>query len=245
MYDVRAVIGELDEDRRAYLEEYFKNAPAWLMNAMQVIKIRKDQTFIAEGEEADKIYILLKGKVVGVDYRVKEVAYGYLKFKPVEVFGAMEIMMKMDKYKATLQTLENCLFLRIDRGTFAKWMNNDINAYRMQSEKTISYLVEEARKERLYVLIQGVERIYLALHELYRLYAHNGVCNIYVSRKDFTQITGVSERTVTRTITDLANRGYLTKDGWNIVINREQHSQIEMLVEDKIQELGVNKYELF
>lgn len=245
MYDVRTVIGELDEDRRLYLEAYFKNAPTWLMNALHVIKIRKEQTFITEGEAADKIYILLKGKVVGIDYRVKEIAYGYLKFKPIEVFGAMEIMMKMDRYKATLQTLENCLFLRIEREIFAKWLIHDINAYRMQSEKTISYLVEEARKERLYVLIQGVERIYLALHELYRLYADNGVCNIYVSRRDFTQITGVSERTVTRTITDLANRGYLSKDGWNIVMNREQHKQIEMLIEDRIQELGVNKYELF
>ncbi len=245
MYDVRAVIGELDEDRRVYLEEYFKTAPAWLMNAIQVIKIRKEQTFINEGEEADRIYILLRGKVVGIDYRVKEVAYGYLKFKPIEVFGAMEIMLKMDKYKTTLQTLENCLFLRIDRETFAKWINNDMNAYRMQVEKTGRYLLEEARKERLYVLIQGVERIYLALYELYQIYAHNGVCNIYVSRKDFTQITGVSERTVTRTITDLANRGYLSKDGWKLVITKEQHKKIRALVEDRIQELGVNKYELF
>lgn len=245
MYDVRAVIGELDEDRRVYLEEYFKTAPAWLMNAIQVIKIRKEQTFISEGEEADRIYILLRGKVVGIDYRVKEVAYGYLKFKPIEVFGAMEIMLKMDKYKTTLQTLENCLFLRIDRETFAKWINNDMNAYRMQVEKTGRYLLEEARKERLYVLIQGVERIYLALYELYQIYAHNGVCNIYVSRKDFTQITGVSERTVTRTITDLANRGYLSKDGWKLVITKEQHKKIRALVEDRIQELGVNKYELF
>lgn len=245
MYDVRAVIGELDEDRRAYLEEYFKTAPPWLMNAIQVIKIRKNQSFICEGENADKIYILLKGRVVGIDYRVKEIAYGYLKFKPVEVFGAMEIMLELDKYKTTLQTVENSLFLRIDRKTFAKWMNQDINAYRMQSEKTISYLVEEVRKERLYVLIQGVERIYVALEELYRIYAHNGVCNIYVSRRDFTQITGVSERTVTRTITDLANRGYLTKDGWNIVINRAQHRALRELITDRIQELGVNKYEIF
>lgn len=245
MYNVKAVIGELGEDRRTYLEEYFKTAPAWLWNAMQVIKIRKDQTFICEGEPADKIYILLKGKVIGIDYRVKEIAYGYLKFKPIEVFGAMEIMLNLDTYKATLQTLENCLFLRVDSDIFAKWMKNDINAYRMQVEKTGIYLLEEARKERLYVLIQGVERIYLALHELYQLYAKGGVCNIYVSRKDFTQITGVSERTVTRTITDLANRGYIAKDGWNIVINKEQHKMIRALVEDRIQELGVNKYELF
>lgn len=245
MYDVKKVMGELGEESREYLTEYFKNAPAWLMNAMQVIKIRKEQTFICEGEAADKIYILLKGKVIGIDYRVKEAAYGYLKFRPVEVFGAMEIMLNMDKYRTTLQTIESSLFLRVDRGTFSKWLENDLNAYRMQSEKTCSYLLEEVRKERLYVLIQGVERIYLALYELYQMHARNGVCNIYVSRRDFMQITGVSERTVTRTITDLVNKGYLSKDGWNIVITREQHKKIKALIENKIQEIGVNKYELF
>lgn len=83
MYDVKGVPGELGEDDRKYLAEYFKNAPAWLMNAMQIINIRGEQTF-------------------------------------------------------------------------SKWLRNDINAYRMQTEKTCSYLLEEVRKERLYVLIQGV-----------------------------------------------------------------------------------------
>lgn len=245
MYDVKRVIGELGEESREYLTEYFKSAPAWLMNAMQVIKIRKDQAFICEGEAADKVYILLKGKVTGIDYRVKETAYGYLKFHPVEVFGAMEIILNMDKYRTTLQTVENSLFLRVDREKFSKWMNHDINAYRMSSEKTCGFLLEEVRKERLYVLIQGVERIYLALYELYQMYEHGGTCNIYVSRRDFTQITGVSERTVTRTITALVNKGYLSKDGWNIVITREQSKKIKALIENKIQEIGVNKYELF
>lgn len=245
MYDGKGVPGELGEDDRKYLAEYFKNAPAWLTNAMQVINIRGEQTFICEGEAADKIYILLKGKVTGIDYRVKEVAYGYLEFCPIEVFGAMEIMLDMDRYRTTLQTVENSLFLRVDRETFAKWLKNDLNAYRMQTEKTCSYLLEEVRKERLYVLIQGVERLYLALYELYQMHAHNGVCNIYVSRKDFTQITGVSERTVTRTVTDLVNKGYLAKDGWNIVITEEQSQKIKGLIENKIQETGVNKYELF
>ncbi len=245
MYDVERVIGELDDAGREYLTEYFKTAPAWLMNAMQVIRIRKGQMFICEGEAADKIYILLKGKVIGIDYRVREVEYGYLKFRPVEVLGAMEIILNVDKYRTTLRTVESSLFLRVDRETFSKWMMNDINAYRMCSEKTCCYLLEEVRKERLYVLIQGVERIYLALYELYQMHAHNGVCNIYVSRRDFMQITGVSERTVTRTVTALVNKGYLSKDGWNIVITKEQSKKIKALIENKIQEIGVNKYELF
>lgn len=245
MCDVWDVLEQLGGEEREYLTAYFKNAPAWLMDAMQVVKIRGEQTFICEGEAADKIYILLKGKAIGIDYRVKEVAYGYLQFRPVEVFGAMEIMLDMEQYRTTLQTVEDSLFLRVNRELFSKWLKNDMNAYRMSSEKTCSFLLEEVRKERLYVLIQGVERIYLALYELYQMYARDGICNIYVSRRDFTQITGVSERTVSRTITALVNKGYLSKDGWNIVITEEQSRKIKALIENKIEETGVNKYELF
>lgn len=245
MYDVKGVMEQLGGEDREYLTEYFKNAPAWLMDAMQVAKIRGGQNFICEGEAADKIYILLKGKVIGIDYRVKEVAYGYLQFCPIEVFGAMEVMLNMEQYRTTLQTVEESLFLRVNREIFSKWLKSDMNAYRMSSEKTCGFLLEEVRKERLYVLIQGVERIYLALYELYQMYARDGVCNIYVSRRDFMQITGVSERTVTRTITALVNKGYLAKDGWNIVITEEQSRKIKGLIENKIEEIGVNRYELF
>lgn len=238
MSEVDVLMKKLDEESRSYLEKYFGNAPGWLMDTFQVVHMPKNRTFIAEGEQADKVYILLKGMVLAVDHRVQEMAYGFIRFHPVEVFGVMEIMLDLNEYKTTLMTTRDSVFLRTSREKFEKWIKNDINAFRMETKKVGTYLLEEVRKERLYVLIQGVERVYLVIHELYQTYARNGVLRIYMSRKDFSETTGVSERTVTRTLKDLEQRGFLTRDGWNLVVNKEQYLMIRALIEDKMCGIG-------
>ncbi len=99
-----------------------------------------------------------------------------------------------------------------------------------------SYLLEQARKERLYVLLQGVERIYLVLYKMYQSYARKGQCSLYMSRKDFTETAGVSERTVTRTLKMLEEKGCITREGWKIRITEEQYRKIRKLLEDKLYE---------
>ena len=98
------------------------------------------------------------------------------------------------------------------------------------------YLLEQARKERLYVLLQGVERIYLVLYKMYQSYAGNGKCSLYMSRKDFTETAGVSERTVTRTLKSLEEKGCIARDGWKIRIDEQQYGMIRELLEDKMYE---------
>lgn len=238
MSEVDALIKKLDRESRTYLEKYFMDAPGWLMDAFQVVRMPGNRTFIIEGEAADHVYILLKGIVLAVDHRVQEMAYGFIRFHPVEVFGVMEILLELDEYKTTLMTTTDSILLRISREKFEKWIKNDMNAFRMEAKRVGTYLLKEVRKERLYVLIQGVERVYLVLHELYQTYAREGVLSIYMSRKDFSETTGVSERTITRTLKDLEQKGFLTRDGWNLVINREQYRMIRALIEDKMCGIG-------
>lgn len=98
------------------------------------------------------------------------------------------------------------------------------------------YLLKQARKERLYVLLQGVERIYLVLYKMYQTYARNGQCVLYMSRKDFTETAGVSERTVTRTLKSLEEKGCIDREGWRIRIGEKQYGMIRELLEDKMYE---------
>lgn len=238
MREAEALIKKLDMESQVYLNRYFANAPCWLMDSFQVVRVPKGTAFINEGEKADTIYILMRGKVVAVDYRVQEMAYGFITFQSMEVFGAMEILVDMDRYKTTLETTKDSIFLKISREIFEKWLKNDLTAFRMQTRRTGRYLLEEVRKERLYVLMQGVERVYLALYEMYQSSGAEDTCSIYVSRKDFAEMTGLSERTITRTLKNLEERGCITRDGWNILMTKEQFSQIQSLIEDKIMEIG-------
>lgn len=238
MSEAETWIKKLDKENQAYLNRYFANAPHWVMDSFRAVRIPRGTAFITEGEKADTIYILMRGKVVAVDYRVQEMAYGFIIFYPVEVFGAMEILVDVDRYKTTLETAKDSMFLKISREIFEKWIKGDMTAFQMQTWKTGRYLLEEVRKERLYVLIQGVERVYLTLYEIYQTYGAEGVCSIYISRKEFAEMTGLSERTITRTLKDLEEKGYITRDGWNILMTNRQYETIKGLIEDKISEIG-------
>lgn len=61
---------------------------------------------------------------------------------------------------------------------------------------------------------------------------------MYLSRKDFSEVTGVSERTITRALKDLEEQKLISRDGWNIVMTWEQYRKIRELVRVQINETG-------
>lgn len=231
-------IQQLDEQKQEYLKRYFAGAPGWLMEQFQVVEIPAGTIFIHEGEPANRVYILLKGQVTAVDYRVQEAVYGFFQFYPVEFFGVMEILGGMERYKTTLAAMEKSTFLRIGRDKYEQWLKSDSNAFQMEAREIINYLLEQARKERLYVLLPGNQRIYQVLLQLYQLYAAEGRYSAYISRKDFSEMTGLSERTITRAIKNLEAQGYITKEGWNITLNKEQYQRLKQLVDAKMSEIN-------
>ena len=55
------------------LQTLLANAPDSLKEDAKFVRIEKGTTFIDAGEEATRIYILVKGQVKAADYRVNEV----------------------------------------------------------------------------------------------------------------------------------------------------------------------------
>ena len=231
-------IEKLNPEKADYLKQYFAGAPRWLLEQFQVIEVPAGTVFIHEGEPAERVYVLLQGQVSAVDYRVQEAVYGFFQFYPIELFGVMEILGGMERYKTSLAAVEKSIFLRIGRDQYERWLKSDSNAFQMEAREIINYLLEQARKERLYVLLPGNQRIYQVLLQLYQLYAAEGRYSAYISRKDFSEMTGLSERTITRAIKNLEAQGYITKEGWNITLNKEQYQRLKQLVDAKMSEIN-------
>ena len=108
----------------------------------------------------------------------------------------------------------------------------------METQRIIGYLLEQSRKERLYVMLPGNERVYLILTNLYETYGKRDTYSMYLSRKDFSEVTGVSERTITRALKELEEQGLISRDGWNIVMTWEQYQRIRKLVRVQNNETG-------
>ncbi|MDO4322137.1 MAG: Crp/Fnr family transcriptional regulator [Lachnospiraceae bacterium] len=234
MYEWNSAIKNLNKEKQIYLSNYFENAPDSVKKSIIVKHMPKETVFIEEGEKVNKIFIMLSGRVLAMDYRINGMVYGYLKFEPIEVFGVMELILGEDKYRTSLTTIGDSLFLIIPRNEYERWMQNDLKVFSMQAEKIIRYMVEEARKERLYVLLSAAERVCVFICRLYQMYEKAGTYVVTMSRKRFADSVGISERTYTRIITDMQNKGMVKKVGRNIAVTKEQYEEMRKIVENKI-----------
>ena len=117
MSEADEIIRKLNTEQRNYLNRYFAHAPESVTGSMQVVRMPEGMTFIQEGMPVDKVYVLLKGCVSAVDYRVRETVYGFCHFNPIETFGAMEILGHMDQYRTTLaKTIDRFPYPVVDCG---------------------------------------------------------------------------------------------------------------------------------
>lgn len=238
MNKVVELINGLHTKERDYLNDYLVNAPKWLLEAFQIVHLKKGTTFIHENAYVDTVYILVEGIVKATDYRVQEIEYDYARFYPVEVFGAMEFLMRYEKYQTTLITETDCCFLRTSKDLFEKWMLTDIHAVLEQVRAMSVYLVEQLRKERLFLFLPGEERLFLFFMQIYQKSAHK-LCRIRLTRKEISNSTGLCIKTINRLVKKMETEGYISREGRVIVISEAQFLRIKAVVSEKIDEADI------
>ena len=108
-------LNEIEEERRKQFEEYFRTAPMWLMETFVVEELEKGTIFVQEGEPADTVFLIGKGLIKATDYRIYGINYDFTVFDKVYAFGGMEVIIDLDKYQTTLQTVTKCTVLKIPK----------------------------------------------------------------------------------------------------------------------------------
>lgn len=235
---VMDIINGLQGDRKDYLKKYLQNAPHWFLESMEVIHKDKNHIFIEEGTEVQFVYILVEGIVRAIDYRIFGIVYDYIWFDQVKTFGGMEILLKLGEYKTTLKTATPCTMFKISRTQYEAWMLNDMNALHMEVEDMGRSLLEQARKERVFLFLQGMDRIMYLFMDLYEKRNKNKEVIIKQTRKEISERTGLSVKTINRSIIKLLEQGYITKSGTKIMISRTQHQMMRDYLSPIVDEMN-------
>ncbi len=85
------------------------------------------------------------------------------------------------------------------------------------------YLLEQARNVRAFLFLQGSDRLSMLLKNRYEKYAVNGILKIKSDRQELSDYTGLSVKTMTRSVKKLKEEGLITKEENYIVVSREQY----------------------
>lgn len=217
----------IDKDRRQQFYTYFKSAPSWLLDSISIEKMEKGKVFIREGNSVDAIYFIGEGLIKATDYRIYGIKFDFILFTSVYAYGGMEVIMGLKEYQTSLQTITECTAIKIPKAQFAKWLETDITALRHEAKSMGEYLLEQARSVRAFMFLQGADRLTMLFTNRYKKFAVNGILRLNNDRQELSDYTGLSLKTITRSVKKLEEEGLLTKQGNRILINEEQYKRMK------------------
>lgn len=234
MSKILSVIDELSGEPKAFLTELFRNAPVWILDECKILELEKDTIFVREKEEVKNVYILTKGIVKACDFRILGIEYEFCHYEAIEILGGMEMFVESDGYMTTLITDTPCQFIVMSKDKFQEWLKNDCNALWMHTKTMTTYLLGETRKERAYLFLQGIDRVYLFFENLYEKNAINGKMSIRLIRQQISDETGLSVKTINRSLKQMSEEGMLNIKGRMITVTEEQYQNMKLQTEEKI-----------
>ena len=88
-------------------------------------------------------------------------------------------------------------------------------------------MIEQARTVRAFLFLQGADRLAMLFENRYKNFSINGVLDLRNDRQELSDYTGLSVKTITRSIRKLKEEGMITKEGNHILINEEQYHKIK------------------
>ena len=191
LYQVLPFMRELKKDRREAIEQFFQNAPDWLLESFRVVELDKNVVFIRENQPVDTVHIIARGMFKITDYRVYGIAYDFMQFDGINAMGGMELIMDMDTYQATLQTITPCTSIRIPADVYARWLRTDIRALKQEAKIMGQYLYEQGVTSRTYMFVPGTDRLAVLFEHRYKKYAKKRKINIYKYKTGTGRIFGL------------------------------------------------------
>lgn len=236
LHQVLPFLKEIDRERREQLETYFTTAPAWLMDSFHIVEMDKNVMFIKEGAPADTIYFVGKGMVKATDYRVYGIAFDFTRLEGAYAMGGMEVLMDIDIYLTTIQTIAPTTMLTIPRDQFAKWMKSDIKALKQEAKNVANYLYEQGQRSRAYLFLQGSDRLALLLVDLYKKYARNNLLYISGTRQELADSSGLCIKTVSRAMKKFEDNNWISRTGHRFMMTETQFKQLQAVVSKLIEQ---------
>ena len=163
----------------------------WLLDSFRVVELDKNVVFIRENQPVDTVHIIVRGMFKITDYRVYGIAYDFMQFDGINAMGGMELIMDLDTYQATLQTITPCTSIRIPADVYARWLRTDIRALKQEAKIMGQYLYEQGVTSRTYMFVPGTDRLAVLFEHRYKKYAKNGKINIYQYKTGTGRIFGL------------------------------------------------------
>lgn len=231
------VFNELPPMKREYMNLLFQNCTEEVLYYMTLMEIEADTTLIKAGDKCSNIYIVLSGKVTGIDWPINERAYSFKDFGPGDFFGEIECFADLSNYRISVVTVTKCKVLVIPAPFYMDWLRRDVEALFSRAKVNMRRLITQTTDARRYLFLEAKERLVLYLIRKYEQKQSNGKSvelNLSQTRNQLAEEIGFSIKTLNRNVKILEERGYIQMNKGKISITEESYQRMKAHMDEHI-----------
>lgn len=222
------VFKELPPEKRRYMELLFQNCTEEVKYYMAVVEIEPGREFIKAGADCTQIFLILSGKVTGVEWPTHERAYPFKDFGPGDFFGEIECFAGLPQYRISIVAATRCKVLTIPADAYMEWLHMDVDALFLRTQENMHRLITQTAEARKYLFMEGKDRLMVHLIRFYE--QHQPLPDSVELRQTRTQMAeeiGFSTKTLNRSIKRLEELGLIRLNKGKIVISREGYEEMK------------------
>ena len=222
------IFQELPPKMQAYMERLFQNCTEEVKYYMRVIEVGEEETLIEAGERCSNIYIILSGRVTGIEWPMKERPYFFKDYSPGDFFGEIEYFAGLTNYRISVVTVSRCRVAVIPVVYYMEWLQNDVEALYLRTQENMRRLIEQTADARKYLFIEGRERLLMHLIRKYeQKQPPKKLLELKQSREQLSEEIGFSVKTLNRNIKRLKEEDFIQIKKGKIVIGEEGYLQMK------------------
>ena len=226
----------LDEPIKSQLGKLLENFSPELEQTVILKNCPPDHALLRVQDSADMIYLLLRGRIRGVNEQVNGTMYAFARFNAPYFFGEFEAFAGCKLYRSTLICETACKLALIPRHTYLAWVRADSEALFKRTCQITRALMQQARSERNYLFYSGTERLMTWLTAQYSRKNQAGVCRLHVTHQEIADNIGLCTKTVQRNLSNLRKQGLVEKQGRTLFFDKKQYQRLLDLCLPKMDE---------
>lgn len=231
------VFNELPPKKRDYMNLLFQNCTEEVKYYMTLIEVDPDTALIEAGDKCSNIYIILSGKVTGIEWPINEKEYSFKDFGPGDFFGEIECFADLTNYRISVVTVTSCRVLVIPAPFYMAWIQNDVEALYSRAKVNMRRLITQTTDARRYLFLEAKERLILHLIRKYEQRSSSmHVCDLTLNqtRAQLSEEIGFSVKTLNRNIKFLEEMNMIQIHHGKIVISETGYLQMKRYMDQHI-----------
>lgn len=225
------IIGQLPEHDHKYLCRLFENCPDEVISTIKHTRMVRDEVLIHSAAPSRYVYIIIKGKAIGLDLPLVGSVYLFMEFPQMSVVGDFEIFGGISEYRATIRAATDGEVLIIPSAVYLEWMKKDVNALFMRTQNLMNGLSNQTSGERKWFFSNCKKRLMLYLVESYEKNGSKGQMKLQKTQTQLAERLGFHVRSVQRSIQKLKKEERISVEGGKICMNRKQYGQMKLETE--------------